>query len=143
LTNGITVLPGYRLDKSERRKAVIEAVVVILAVVLSCYVLYRWSPAEYSFYPPCPWHWLTGTDCPGCGSLRGISAMLHGQFWGLWRSNPLAMLFAPLILYGGIIVMIKAIIGYRPPVVMFPAWTYRSIPVVIVLYWIGRNIASI
>lgn len=33
-----------------------------------------------ALFPPCPFHLLTGLDCPGCGSTRALRALLHGRF---------------------------------------------------------------
>ncbi|MFV0494164.1 DUF2752 domain-containing protein [Mycobacterium sp.] len=32
-----------------------------------------------SVYPPCPFKWLTGWNCPGCGGLRMTHDLLHGD----------------------------------------------------------------
>ena len=29
---------------------------------------------------PCPFKYLTGIDCPGCGFQRSVIALLHGDF---------------------------------------------------------------
>lgn len=56
-------------------------------------VLYFYSPTEVGFYPRCPSKLVTGYDCPGCGSLRGLHALLHGDFAAAWNFNP-AIFFA-------------------------------------------------
>jgi Protein of unknown function (DUF2752) len=32
-----------------------------------------------SLFPPCPFKLLTGWDCPGCGGLRMVHDLLHGD----------------------------------------------------------------
>lgn len=39
-------------------------------------------------YPRCPVKWLTGLDCPGCGSARALHSLLHGEFRQAWAYNP-------------------------------------------------------
>lgn len=39
-------------------------------------------------YPRCPVKWLTGWDCPGCGSTRALHALLHGRVAEAWGLNP-------------------------------------------------------
>jgi len=46
------------------------------------------------FWPRCPFHWLTGLHCPGCGSLRGLHHILQGDFQLGLRHN----VFLPLSL---------------------------------------------
>lgn len=42
-------------------------------------VYFYWSPEENVFFPRCTFKWLTGWDCPGCGSQRAFHALLHGH----------------------------------------------------------------
>jgi len=37
--------------------------------------------------------------CPGCGSQRAVSALLHGDIRGAFGYNALAMLASPFLLY--------------------------------------------
>ena len=40
----------------------------------------------------CPFHYLTGWDCPFCGGQRMVWAMLHGRFGEAFLLNPVAFL---------------------------------------------------
>jgi len=44
---------------------------------------------------PCPFHLLTGFDCPFCGAQRGIWALLHGDVVGWWHYNPMLWMLMP------------------------------------------------
>lgn len=45
--------------------------------------------------PLCPFHFLTGMICPGCGMGRAIIAAMRGQFAASWAFHPLGLpLFA-------------------------------------------------
>lgn len=48
--------------------------------------------------PPCPFHWLTGWYCPGCGATRAMHALLHGDIAKAFAMNPLLVLALPLVL---------------------------------------------
>lgn len=52
-------------------------------------LLYWFAPERYGFYPRCWVHELTGLQCPGCGGLRAVHRLLHGQWAAAWRLNPL------------------------------------------------------
>ena len=54
-------------------------------------------PFDYWFYPRCLFHALTGLDCPGCGGLRSVQSLLHGDFAAAFRFNPLLYLLAPAL----------------------------------------------
>ena len=47
---------------------------------------------------PCPVHWLTGWQCPGCGVTRMMLALAQGDLSAAWRSNPAILLASPFLL---------------------------------------------
>lgn len=47
--------------------------------------------------PPCPFYWLTGLYCPGCGTTRALHALLHLDVAQALTMNPLLVLALPLI----------------------------------------------
>ncbi|MBO4802879.1 MAG: DUF2752 domain-containing protein [Bacteroidaceae bacterium] len=46
---------------------------------------------------PCPFHFLTGLDCPFCGAQRMVLALLHGQVSEAFWLNPGLAVGAPLV----------------------------------------------
>ncbi|MGA8200207.1 MAG: DUF2752 domain-containing protein, partial [Candidatus Sulfotelmatobacter sp.] len=58
------------------------------------------DPATSGLFPPCPLHYLTGWYCPGCGSLRALHQLLHGNLSAAWALNPLTVLLLPFLVYG-------------------------------------------
>lgn len=53
--------------------------------------------------PPCPFRWLTGLQCPGCGSQRAFRALLEGHPLEAWSYN---LLLPPLLVYLGLILLL-------------------------------------
>ncbi|GAA3067980.1 hypothetical protein FHS39_001924 [Streptomyces olivoverticillatus] len=49
------------------------------------------DPNEPGHYPACPLLRWTGLYCPGCGGLRGLYALAHGDLAGALRANALAV----------------------------------------------------
>ena len=47
---------------------------------------------------PCPFHYLTGWDCPGCGVTRMCLALLCLDLSAAWSANPGMLLLSPLLL---------------------------------------------
>jgi len=64
----------------------------VAAAVLVVLVLFFFDPARYGFYPPCLFHQFTGLKCPGCGSLRALHHLLHGELLTALQFNALLVL---------------------------------------------------
>src|SRR6202046_5995717 len=71
-----------------------------LALVAGAITLRMFDPATTVFFPPCPLRYLTGWYCPGCGSLRALHQLLHGNLGQAWALNPLTVLLLPFLTYG-------------------------------------------
>ncbi len=74
----------------------ILAAAVIILIVAALVLLYLYDPMQVSFYPRCPSKTLCGYDCPGCGSLRAIHALTHGDLVAAWNFNPALFFAIPL-----------------------------------------------
>ena len=59
-------------------------------------MLYLHHPSHYPI-PQCPFSSLTGLYCPGCGSLRSLHFLLHGEIAAAVRRNPLAVFLLPYL----------------------------------------------
>ena len=92
-------------------------------------LLYFFPPSEYNFYPRCPFYLLTGWKCPGCGTLRALSAVLHGDLRAAWNYAP-AFPFSLLVIF--LLIRFPALVRKTAtPIVLF---------ILIVAYTIGRNL---
>jgi len=70
---------------------------LVVAVIIGLGVLFFFNPATSAFYPFCPLHRMTGLLCPGCGSLRALHQLLHGDVASAFRLNALLVLSLPLL----------------------------------------------
>lgn len=65
---------------------------VAAAAVLGCAVVWWADPTTPGgFLPVCPTKLLVGLDCPGCGGLRMVYSLLHGDLAAAARFNALAL----------------------------------------------------
>ncbi|GAA3033366.1 DUF2752 domain-containing protein [Streptosporangium longisporum] len=55
------------------------------------------DPGEPGHYPPCPFLVLTGLYCPGCGGLRAVHALAHGDPLTALGFNPLLVIMIPVL----------------------------------------------
>lgn len=66
-------------------------------------VLYLYRPESLPM-PRCPFLQLTGWQCPGCGSMRGIHALLHGD---IVRALQLNVMLIPGLIYFAFLVLLE------------------------------------
>jgi hypothetical protein len=64
---------------------------------LGLVVLFYFEPGKYPFYPFCPFHELTGLNCPACGSLRALHQLSHGNIVAAFHFNPLLLVSLPFL----------------------------------------------
>ena len=121
-----------------RKRALFAAAAVAAAGGLVALRVY--DPATSGVFPPCPVWYLTGWYCPGCGSLRAMHQLLHGNLQAAWAMNPLAILFFPFIGYGLVSHAFLVWRGRGLPGIFLPAVWIRVMCGVIVLFGVLRNL---
>jgi hypothetical protein len=133
-------IPGYRITALKRKSVkwnfagatVLSLIVIIIAAFIPVHTVAR-------FYPSCPWWSLTHTYCPGCGTMRGISAMAHGHIGGLFVYNKFAFFCLPVLLYAYGNLASQVLFGYQFPVIKLRAVSLYLFILIIIFYWILRN----
>lgn len=118
-------------------------VALTLLITALAVIYYRFNPAKYSLFPKCPFHSLTGLDCPGCGSQRAIFRLLHGDIAGAARENLLLIISLPPLAVH-FFFKIKSVIlnkDLRWKLIYHPL-TPKITLLVVVIFWILRNIPT-
>ncbi|MCQ2297795.1 MAG: DUF2752 domain-containing protein [Bacteroidales bacterium] len=116
---------------------------IIIAVAVCLVVLYGIAdPQQSAWFPKCPFKWLTGYSCPGCGSQRLIHAMLQLRFAEAFRYNALLFVSIPyliLLCYSSF-----SRVRHQRLYMALNGQLGIAIPfVVIILWWVVRNILGI
>jgi hypothetical protein len=120
-------------DVRSRTADILPAVVPLAILAFAAILLLRFPPAQYSFYPQCPFHELLHLPCPGCGATRAIAAILHGNVIEAINQNALITLLLPLAATYGILCYIrllqrKSLRRAQPPqAIIYTALTLASI----------------
>ncbi len=117
-----------------------QSVAIVGIVVSASIVVFLFDPATSSFYGKCPFHWLTGLHCPGCGTLRASHQLLHLNVAAAFRFNALTVLSAPFLMYA---LASRASIGLRGkplPAWFVPARLIWGLFMIILVFWFLRNI---
>lgn len=113
---------------------------MFLLVGAAIVLLRVFDPATSGVFPPCPVRYLTGLYCPGCGSLRAMHALLHGELGRAWAMNPLMIVMLPFIIYGLVSAGLLELRGRGLPEVRLPANCIRAFSVIVILYGVARNL---
>lgn len=78
-----------------------------MGIILVTGIYYYFSPARYAFFPKCPFFWVTGLRCPGCGSQRAVHALLNGEAAVAFHENMLVVIFIPYLILGAVTELIR------------------------------------
>ncbi len=112
-----------------------------IAILTIVWLYFSFDAARYSFFPQCPFHTLTHLYCPGCGSQRALSALLHGDVRKALSYNVLFVISLPLLVYSAIVYIINVFgrkpvsqkLVYSPFFIQICLWT-------VVLFFVLRNL---
>ena len=101
-------------------------------------LLFFLDPVRLGFFPSCPFHRLTGLNCPGCGATRALHALLHGDVMAALRDNALVV--------GSLVWLAMQNIfrrwqGPGAAVAMRPAWLWNFLGAVVV-FTVLRNMPA-
>lgn len=102
-------------------------------------VLYFFNPTEHGFYPYCVLYRTTGVMCAGCGSLRALYSLLHGEFAAAFHFNPLFVACLPLMLFLAGRAALRGMGMEMKPLQVRPWWMWAGFAV-LVFYTIARNL---
>lgn len=130
---------GTRLLERPAAKPLVAAGSVGLAAA-GATVLFLFDPSTSAFYPPCPFHALTGLWCPGCGSARALHELLHGDLAAAFGLNPLMVLALPLLGYCALSLVTAGPRGRSLPDVFASPLAAHLALWTILLYWVLRNV---
>lgn len=114
-------------------------VAVGLAGLAAGTLLYSVDPYEGG-YPTCPMLATTGLYCPGCGSLRAVHDLLHGDLAGALARNPLAVLAVPYLAVWLVSWALRASGRPAPRSTALPAWLIWTLLGVVIVYAVARNV---
>jgi len=123
------------------KKALAQFIIVTMAVVILSLLYFFYPAADSNFYPKCIFYSITGFDCPGCGSQRAASALLHGRIMDALDYNILFVLLIPFVFYSAFVFSwnvftrkkITQNIFYSPVFV-------KTILFLVLVFWVSRNI---
>ena len=98
---------------------------------IACVILLIAPPGspQAKWLPKCMFYQWTGLYCPGCGSTRALSALLHGDIMASLHNNILLIPGGVLL----IVLIVKPEISLKRPVAV-------AIAAIVIAYAVLRNI---
>jgi hypothetical protein len=134
------VLDLFYMPQSAFRRAVLAT--GSAAAGFAVFLLYHFDPTTTEVFPLCPFRYFTGYYCPGCGSLRALHQLLHGNVAAAFAYNPLAVLSVPLILYWCVSQAALLWRGRPLPSRFVPARWIWALLVLVLSFWVLRNVPA-
>ena len=116
---------------------------LICTAVIAISLLYFFIDARATrIFPKCPFHTLTGLFCPGCGSQRAVSALLHLDILSAMRNNVLLVAALPMMFYSAYASIVNTFGTKKVQQKLFySVWFIRIVGIVVVAFWILRNLS--
>ncbi len=102
--------------------------------------VYLVDPRVTGNYPPCLFLYFTGCYCPGCGTLRALHRLMHGDPGGALGYNALTVAFLPFLALGAgdrVTWLCGRTLLPTPAIPSQVAW---GILAAIVAFWALRNV---
>ena len=113
---------------------------VTAAALAAGATLFAVDPNEAGHYPTCPFLATTGLYCPGCGALRAVHDLLHGDLAGALARNPMAVLAVPYLVLAFVTWLLRRSGRPAPRSTSLPAWTLWLLLATVVAFGVLRNL---
>ena len=127
------------LETSSRGRRLVVPALSALGAAAFLTLAHVVDPNEPGNYPTCPWLAITGTWCPGCGTLRATHALTHGDPGTAFARNPVTVL-AYLVVFVGFAAYTVRMWTGRPRRRLAPAWLLYTLFWGILAFWVLRNV---
>ena len=127
-----------RLDRPVQQRLLYAGLALMGAAGLA--LVYFADPRQPGLYPVCSFLGLTGCYCPGCGTLRALHQLLHGNFLAAFGYNPYTILALPVIAYSFATGGLRAYGLPAPPRIFIPASLIWSLLIAVLAFWLLRNL---
>ncbi|MBQ9774134.1 MAG: DUF2752 domain-containing protein [Clostridia bacterium] len=112
----------------------------ILALFLAAFPLYRWwasvAPAPFG---GCLLHDLLRLYCPACGGTRALSALLRLEVVEALRYHAYLVVFCVVGVIAETVAWVR-FLGKREPILRLPKWVWILCAVLLLLFFLGRNV---
>ncbi|BBX98461.1 DUF2752 domain-containing protein [Mycobacterium lacus] len=108
---------------------------------LACAAIWAGDPTTPNGpLPVCPTKALLGIDCPGCGSLRMLYSLMHGNLLAAARFNALGLAALGLLLWAYLTWTYGRVVGRRIRGWQHHRWSAAVALSLVLVWFVVRNI---
>ncbi|HET6151685.1 MAG TPA: DUF2752 domain-containing protein [Marmoricola sp.] len=93
----MTALALPEVSAGSRVRGLRAPLTTVAAIGITSLALHLRDPHQHGAWGLCPFKAMTGMDCPGCGGLRAVNDLTHGQVGAAFHSNALFVGSIPLL----------------------------------------------
>jgi hypothetical protein len=93
----MTTVVRPQVDGRGRWERLRGPTVLAVGLLAASLLLHLRDPHRTGSWGYCPWLLLTGTYCPGCGGLRAVNDLTHGDVAAAASSNLLLVSAVPVV----------------------------------------------
>ena len=104
---------------------------------------YAVDPSHSAWLPQCPFHALTGWECPACGGQRALHALLHGRPGEAVRFNLFLVVSVPYFLAVAWTSLDRGRVAGRLRPIVQHRWVACAYCVLFVVWWVVRNLPGV
>lgn len=114
---------------------------VAVGAVLACAVVWMGDPTTPGGpLPVCPTKLLLGIDCPGCGSLRMLNCVLHGDVAGAAGFNALGLVALALLVWAYLVWTYGRLTGRQIRSWQHHRWSAAVTLALVSVWFVVRNV---
>jgi hypothetical protein len=121
------------------RRAIMRPLGVGAVALIGVGIVTTVDPNTAGHYPTCPFLAVTGWYCPGCGALRAVHALGHGDLMTALARNPLTVVVAGYLVVTWVLWLRRSASG-RPLRWLAPTWVIYGVFGAILAFWVLRNV---
>lgn len=115
--------------------------VVAASTTLMCAAIWAGDPTTPNGpLPVCPTKALLGIDCPGCGSLRMLYSLMHGNVMAAARFNALGLAAVVLLVWAYLAWTYGRVVGRRVRSWQHGRWAAVVTLTLVAAWFVVRNI---
>ncbi|MBV8786277.1 MAG: DUF2752 domain-containing protein [Mycobacterium sp.] len=115
--------------------------VVAASATMMCAAIWAGDPTTPNGpLPVCPTKALLGIDCPGCGSLRMVYSLMHGNVTAAARFNALGLAAVVLLVWAYLSWTYGRLVGRRIRSWQHYRWSAAVTMALVVVWFVVRNL---